>query len=135
MKLMKKSIFAAALLLLAGAMAAAARTPAPQKPQDLLALKGLDPVALVSGKEVKGDEKLSINRGGFRYLFSSSDSKALFEKEPKKYEIQNGGMCAVVPGAEGNPELFVVYKERIYIFASDHCVEQFKSNPSEYVSN
>jgi len=46
-----------------------------------------------------------------------------------------GGTCAVVPTADGDPELFVVYKERIYIFASTHCVGEFKANPENYVKN
>ena len=129
---MKKHAFALSLVLLATAIGIAAK---PQKAEDALALKGLDPVVLINGKEVKGDEKVSVSRGGFKYLFSSAENKALFEKEPKKYEIQLDGTCAVVPGADGDPELFVVYKERIYIFASPHCVEQFKAKPEEYVKN
>ena len=132
---MKKSVFAIALMLLAGAVSLAARPSAAQTAGDVLALKGLDPVMLIKGKEEKGNDKLVISRGGFRYLFSSAENKATFEKEPKKYEIQLGGTCAVVPGAEGDPELFVVYKERIYIFASTHCIESFKANPEEYIKN
>src|SRR5262249_29623895 len=131
---MKKPVVALSLLLFCFAIAAAG-TPGLQKPQDGLALKGLDPVMLVKGKEGKGDEKFSINRGGFKYLFSSSEDKELFAKEPTKFEIQNDGKCAVVPSAEGDPELFVVYKERIYIFASEMCVERFKNNPGEYVKD
>lgn len=132
---MKRSIFALSILMSVLAVTAVANSHVPQKPHDVLALKGLDPVMLVKGKEVKGDDKLSITREGFIYLFSSSENKALFEKEPKKYEIQNGGMCAVVPNADGDPEKFLVYKERIYIFASDMCIERFKANPGEYIKD
>jgi YHS domain-containing protein len=135
MKSMKKQVLAFALVLLAAAVSLLAQPAAAQKAEDALALKGFDPVMLITGKEVKGDEKLSVSRGGFKYLFSSTESKATFEKEPKKYEIQLGGTCAVVPGADGDPELFVVYKERIYIFASPHCVEQFKAKPDDFVKN
>ena len=131
---MKKSLFALALLILAGTLSLAAQ-PSVQKSQAVVPLKGLDPVMLAKGKEVKGDEKLAVTRGGFRYLFSSAENKALFEKEPKLYEIQMGGSCPVVPGAEGDPDRFVVYKERIYIFASDMCVDSFKANPEEFVKN
>jgi YHS domain-containing protein len=132
---MKNPIFALAVLLCVVAASIGASPGALQKPHDELALKGLDPVMLVKGKEVKGDENLSISRSGFKYLFSSTENKGLFEKEPKKYEIQNDGMCAVVPGADGNPELFVVYNERIYIFATEMCVERFKANPKEFVKD
>jgi YHS domain-containing protein len=130
---MQKSLLTFAVLLV-GAMAVLASQPrATQKSEAILSLKGFDPVMLAKGKEVKGDESLAINRGGFRYLFSSAENKALFEKEPKVYEIQMGGTCPVVPGAEGNPELYVVHKERIYIFASKGCVESFRANPDDYL--
>ena len=132
---MKKSLFALALLILAGVLSVAAQPSVIQKSEAVLSLKGLDPVILAKGKEVKGDEKLAVSRSGFRYLFSSAANKAIFEKEPKLYEIQMGGSCPVVPGAEGDPDRFVVYKERIYIFASDQCVESFKANPEEFVKN
>jgi YHS domain-containing protein len=132
---MKKSLFALALLILAGVLSVAAQPSVIQKSEAVLSLKGLDPVMLAKGKEVKGDEKLAVSRSGFRYLFSSAANKAIFEKEPKLYEIQMGGSCPVVPGAEGDPDRFVVYKERIYIFASDQCVESFKANPEEFVKN
>ena len=132
---MKKSLFALALLVLAGVLSQAAQPSVIQKSEAVVPLKGLDPVMLAKGKEVKGDDKLSVTRSGFRYLFSSSENKALFEKQPKLYEIQMGGSCPVVPGAEGDPDRFAVYKERIYIFASDHCVEEFKSNPEAYVKD
>jgi YHS domain-containing protein len=132
---MKKSLFALAMLMLVGMISQAAQPSVIQKADAVVPLKGLDPVMLAKGKEVKGDEKISVTRSGFRYLFSSDANKAVFEKEPKLYEIQMGGSCPVVPGAEGNPDLFVVYKERIYIFATDGCVDSFKANPEEFVKN
>ena len=132
---MKKSLLAVALLVVSGGLSVAAQPSVIQKSEAVLSLKGLDPVMLAKGKEVKGDEKLAVSRSGFRYLFSSAANKAIFEKEPKLYEIQMGGSCPVVPGAEGDPDRFVVYKERIYIFASDQCVESFKANPEGFVKN
>ena len=52
-----------------------------QKSEAVVPLKGLDPVMPAKGKEVKGDDKLAVTRAGFRYLFSSAENKALFEKE------------------------------------------------------
>ncbi|MGE0131031.1 MAG: hypothetical protein AB7U82_23380 [Blastocatellales bacterium] len=104
------------------------------KTESLLALKGLDPVLLAQGKEMKGDEKLSINHKGFKYLFANAESKAKFEKESKRYEIQLAGECPVVPGAEGNPEIFAVHNERIYIFASENCLASFKQDPKKFVN-
>ena len=48
---------------------------------------------LAEGKETKGDEKLSINHKGFKYLFANAENKARFEKESKRFEIQMDGEC------------------------------------------
>jgi YHS domain-containing protein len=98
------------------------------------ALQEYDPVALAKGKEIKGDAKLSVTRGKFRYLFVNEENKSSFEKDPKRYEIQLEGECPVVAGAQGNPNLFTVYKEKIYIFATEECVAQFKADPKSYVN-
>jgi YHS domain-containing protein len=129
-------VYAIALLVFAAALLAeplaAHKTQTTEVP---LALKGLDPVMLVAGKEVKGDSTLSVTRGLFRYFFSSAENKAKFEKQPKEYEIQLGGTCPVVPGAEGDPELFAVYKDRIYIFATPGCLDSFKATPEQFVGS
>jgi YHS domain-containing protein len=130
--IMKRSVLILTLLTLV--LAGVSRTVSSQT-EGRVALKGLDPVLLVKGKELKGDEKLFVVKGGFRYFFSTADNKAAFEKEPKVYQIQLDGTSPVVPGAEGDPELFLVHKERIYIFATPGCVESFKANPGTFVSN
>jgi len=96
-------------------------------------LREFDPVALINGKEIKGDKKLLVTRGKFRYLFVNEENKSSFEKDPKRYEIQLAGECPVVAGAQGDPDLFIVYKERIYIFATEDCVAQFKADPKSFV--
>jgi YHS domain-containing protein len=113
---------------------ALAQSDAQSKTDALLALKGLDPVLLSQGKEAKGEEKLSLTHKGFKYLFANAEDKARFEKEPKRFEIQLSGECPVVPGADGNPEIFTVYNERIYIFASENCLANFKQDPKKYVN-
>lgn len=111
-----------------------APTPRPgSQAEPAPALKGFDPVLLVQGKEVKGDQKHGLKRGEYHYLFASAENKAQFEKEPKRYEIQLGGSCPVVAGAEGDPSLFLVHKEKIYIFATEGCVAEFKANPKSFI--
>jgi len=122
------------LLLMVVAVGFSSNAFAQTKPESLLAIKGFDPVLLAQGKEQKGDEKISVDHKGFKYLFASAENKAAFEKEPKRYGIQMEGECPVVPGAEGNPELFTVYNERIYIFASEECLTNFKADPKRYVN-
>ena len=105
-----------------------------QKAEAVIPLEGLDPVMLVQGKEVQGLEKFSVMRGRFQYLFASAENQALFEKDPKRYEIQLEGTCARMgPSAGGNPDLFTVYKERIYIFGSGDCKKKFEAAPENYL--
>jgi YHS domain-containing protein len=59
-----------------------------------LALQGYDPVAyFTDGKPVKGDAKITASYRGATYRFASAEHKALFEKDPAKYEPQFGGYC------------------------------------------
>ncbi len=114
------------LLLSSGALAA-------QQPKDD-ALDGLDPVLLVGGKEVPGKSALSVTRGDFVYLFSTADTKAAFERDPARYEIQLGGLCAKMgKTAGGNPSDFIVHDGKIYIFGSDDCHKKFQAAPSKYL--
>lgn len=97
-------------------------------------LEGLDPVMLTRGEEAQGDEKISVTRGRFRYLFASAETRAAFEREPERFEIQLGGTCARMgPAVRGNPDLFWVYKGRIYLFGSPACVKMFKESPEKYL--
>lgn len=104
------------------------------KDDSVIPLEGLDPVFLTRGKETQGDEKFSVKRGRFRYLFASAETKATFEQEPGRYEIQLGGVCARMgPSTQGNPDLFTVHDGRIYIFGSAACVKMFKETPGKYL--
>ena len=100
------------------------------------ALDGLDPVLLVQGKEVGGKPDLSVQRGRFQYLFTSTETKATFEREPEKYEIQLGGMCARMgKTAGGNPSDFLVHNGKIYVFGSDDCHKKFQAAPEKYLAS
>lgn len=97
-------------------------------------LKGLDPVALAQGKEMKGSDELFVLRRGYKYLFATAGNKKLFEASPERYEIQGDGDCAVMPGVKADPNIFWVHKERIYTFGSPMCVERFKASPESFIS-
>lgn len=130
----RKTVFpalAAALLLLL--VSSAARVSG-QAEQPVVPLEGLDPVELVNGKEVFGKMAISVIRGRFQYVFGKQENKALFEKNPERYEIQLGGNCARMGrGISGNPDLYTVYKERIYIFGTEDCVQAFKASPESFL--
>jgi YHS domain-containing protein len=100
----------------------------------VIPLEGLDPVMLVQGKEVQGDMKYKVTRGGFQYLFANAENKATFEKEPSRYEIQLDGSCARMGApTTGNPDLYFVHNGRIYIFGSEECQTLFKAAPEKYL--
>lgn len=105
-----------------------------QDPTTVIPLEGLDPVMLSQGKEVQGDMKHQVIRGQFRYIFANAENKATFEKEPSRYEIQLNGYCARMGGpTNGNPDLYAVHKERIYVFGSEECQKLFKTAPEKYL--
>ena len=104
-------------------------------PEAADALDGLDPVMLIAGKEVPGKSALTVRRGGFIYLFSTAETKATFEGDPGKYEIQLGGLCARMgKTAGGNPSDFLVHDGKIYVFGSDACHTKFAAAPAKFLA-
>ena len=116
-------------------LAAGAAAGSQDKVEARDALDGLDPVLLVAGKEVPGKSAFSVTRGEFIYLFSTADTKATFERDAAKYEIQLGGLCAKMgKTAGGNPSDFIVHDGKIYIFGSDDCHKKFQAEPAKYLA-
>jgi YHS domain-containing protein len=59
-----------------------------------LALQGYDPVAYFTlGKPTRGDPKFRSTYRGGTYQFATAEHKALFDKDPAKYEPHFGGYC------------------------------------------
>lgn len=118
----------------AGAAAQPAAVVQQQREAAVVPLEGLDPVLLTQGKEAQGDDLFSVTRGRFRYLFAGAETKAAFEREPARYEIQLGGTCARMgPYTLGNPDLYYVHKGRIYTFGSPDCLGAFKAAPDNFL--
>ena len=122
-------------LLIIGLLAAAAGAQvASPAPEAIIPLEGLDPVMLSQGKEVQGVMKYKVTRGRFEYIFASAENKAAFEKDPARYEIQLDGHCARMGApTSGDPDLYTVHKERIYLFGSEECQTLFKAAPEKYL--
>lgn len=107
-----------------------------EKPQaDAVALKGLDPVALIGGREVKGKNNFAVSSDGFRYLFIDATNREKFEKAPGRYGIQLHGHCAMMSEAPALPDVFAVYKGRIYGFGSTGCRDAFLKDPERYAKS
>lgn len=130
MRLWRQSLLALVLLAASGVTTSAIG----QSVEPVDALEGLDPVLLVQGKEVQGELKITLTRGRFNYFFANEGNKAVFEKDPARYEIQLAGYCARMGApVTGNPDLYTVHQGRIYIFGSGSCKEQFTAKPENYL--
>ena len=112
--------------------------PVPEQPKEddrAPALKGLDPIGLAEGKDLKGDESRSAVHGRYRYLFATKENLEAFRKQPERYAIQFGGACMRMGPLSGcgHPDRYYVHDGRIYIFASDSCRNAFKANPEKFI--
>lgn len=108
--------------------------PVRPAPAPRLAVKGLDPVMLIEGRDEMGKPEIVQEFQGFRYQFVSEPNRVLFANDPVKYAIRND-TCLVIPGAQVNPDLYVVYEKRLYAFATQNCVVAFKAAPHDYLPN
>src|ERR1044071_938836 len=122
------------LLLIIVALSCSIASAQRSSSETVIPLEGLDAVMLTQGKEVQGDMKFKVTRGQFEYLFASAENKAIFEKDPARYEIQLDGHCARMGSPTGgNADLYYVHKGRIYIFGSEECQTLFKAAPEKYL--
>lgn len=109
-------------------------TQATKAREPMLALRGLDPVALTKGREETGQASTTATHAGYRYQFANEANRTAFTREPGRYAIQND-TCLVVPGATVDPSLFAVHDGRIYGFASSDCVQEFTANANTYLKS
>jgi len=113
---------------------ATANGPKVNVDQNGVILKGYDAVAYFKQKRaVKGDPKYSSFYGGATYYFASTDDKAEFDKTPAKYAPQYGGYCANSMTkrklADVDPNVFLVYKGKLYVCSSPKAGKAFYSDP------
>lgn len=122
----------AGMLLLWSATPAMAKAPEPK-----LALRGLDPVALVAGAERAGREDVVLRHGRFTYRFADSSSRAAFAADPDRFAIRFGGACGKMGplSGDGSPDRFHVHDGRLYVFASDICREKFRADPASFIDS
>jgi len=124
--------------LLAQAASPAAKKAAPKPKVNVdqygVILKGYDPVAYIKeNRPVKGDPKFSSTYRTATYYFASAANKAAFDKNPAKYAPQYGGFCAesISRGKlrDIDPNVFFVYKGKLYVCSSAKGAKRFYSNP------
>src|SRR5580765_4881886 len=98
-----------------------------------VAIQGYDPVAFFTdSKPVKGDAAFQSTYSGATYYFASADHKALFEKEPSKYEPAFGGFCAYGVSrnklAEIDPEAFQIVDGKLLLQYSKGVRNEFNKD-------
>jgi putative intracellular protease/amidase len=116
--------------MIVGGLIAAMPAGEPQKP---VVLKGLDVVQLIDGKEVAGSADLFVEHGKFRYLFASEKDRDAFRATPDNYAVQMNGNCLMSTSMAGDPNLFTVYKGKIYLAGSKSCLEMIKGHEEEAI--
>jgi YHS domain-containing protein len=126
---MRRSLLVLIVLLACGGRALG------ETPKPVLALKGLDPIALAEGKEVAGKESIGATYGLFEYHFASVENRKEFLKDPEGHGVQFGGACGKMGpfSGMGSPERYFVHASKIYLFASEGCRDGFKGAPEQHI--
>jgi YHS domain-containing protein len=87
-----------------------------------VAISAFDPVSYFTGTPLKGQPTFIHKHKGIIYFFSSNENKALFIKNPDKYEPAYGGWCAYAMGLEKadkvavNPKTYKIIDNKLYLF-------------------
>ena len=103
------------------------------------AVKGYDTVAFFTeGKPVKGDKAFQSEYKGAKWLFSSAENKAAFDKNPEKYAPQYGGHCAWAVGenaarAPGNPKYWRIVDDKLYLNYNKSVQETWLQDIEGYI--
>jgi YHS domain-containing protein len=109
-----------------------------------LALDGYDPVAYFKQqKAIEGKASISVEIGGIKYRFASTENKATFLSAPETYEPQYGGWCAYAMGAKGekvevDPETFKLVDGKLYLFYNrffNNTLDTWNKNESTLKAN
>jgi len=102
-----------------------------------LALDGYDVVSYFKENPEKGTESYSYEWNGSEWLFSTAENRSEFIANPEKFVPQFGGYCtkAVSAGftAPGDPNVWLVKDERLYIFSGEEVKNEFLENPHQII--
>ena len=97
---------------------------------DRVMMKGADLVAyFTQNKDIQGNPSIKSTFENITFYFASSENKALFDKEPMKYQPQYGGYCAngIVYGIPwgGDADSWRMIEGKIYIFGGQGSRDAF----------
>ena len=100
------------------------------------ALWGYDPVSyFTAGRPEAGSAEFTFAFDDATYWFASEEHRKMFAAEPQRYAPQFKGFCtlSVARGlkVEADPEAWVIWNGKLYVFGSKDAVPEFKANPAE----
>jgi hypothetical protein len=103
-----------------------------------LAIGGFDPVAyFVDGQPVLGLEDFEAWQGGVVWRFHNDGNRASFLAHPDIYGPQFGGYdpTDIARGVTvaGNPRLWFISGQRLFLFSREASRDAFAANPGRYV--
>jgi YHS domain-containing protein len=101
-----------------------------------LAIDGFDPVSyFIDATPTTGRAGLELRSDGATWRFANEGNRAAFAAAPAVYMPQFGGYdpVAVARGVAtaGNPELWLVARQRLYLFYSEAARAAFAANPDD----
>jgi hypothetical protein len=105
-----------------------------------LAIDGIDPVAyFTDGQPLMGKPELEFRHEGVIWRFRNDGNRAAFAQNPDVYMPRYGGYdpVAVARGVAvaGNPLLWAVSRQRLYLFFSHAARNQFSINSDKIVAD
>jgi YHS domain-containing protein len=131
MKALARVVLVLALTVLAQVVSAARVVI---DPRTGLALYGFDPVGyFTDGKPLIGRAELEFPFAGATWRFHNEGNRAAFSEHPEVYMPRYGGYdpVSMVRGVAlpGHPDLWVMFKSQVYLFASPAARNAFLVDP------
>lgn len=104
-----------------------------------LAIGGYDPVAFFTdGKPMAGSPDLELRYGGVVWRFCNLGNRAAFAERPDVYMPQYGGYdpVGVARGVAvaGNPDVWAIVGERLFLFYNAAQREKFLSDSARFIA-
>lgn len=100
-----------------------------------LAIDGYDPVAFFTeGRPAAGIDDYQLRYGGVVWRFANLGNRAAFAANPDVYMPQYGGYdpIGIARGiaVAGNPNVWLIVGEKLFLFYSDDRREKFAADPN-----
>ena len=105
-----------------------------------LAIDGYDPVGFFTdGKPLQGSPNLELRRGDVVWRFINVGNRAAFAAAPNVYMPQYGGYdpIGVARGlaVAGNPNVWVIQGQRLFLFYDSARRQKFVSDPNRVIAS